>query len=307
MALKIPTLLVKYLYKYKTLSLSGLGVFTLDKSVVIPEEPSRDAPATANGIEFKSTPVRQPDPALIDFICQETGKIKPLALADLDSYLTLGSEMLNIGKPFYIEGIGTLTRRKDGRCDFIPGEFALIRENADGSRRNPEKQTRRKPTETAEAEQDHARGRGLLIAVAAIAALLIIGWGGYTLYRKNMPKSEPVVAEIPVTDTVRKMPDTLTTVAVKDSLKIKAADTPSKKNNSTDSLPYKFVILATHDKEHALKRYNQLLGFALKVHMTTADSLYFKLFFTIPSSARDTTHIKDSIEREYAHHVTIEQ
>ena len=154
------------------------------------------------------------------------------------------------------------------------------------------------------ADQDHARRRSLIIAVAAIAALLIIGLGGNTPSIGRICQSlNRWWRKIPVTDSVQKMPDS---TAIKDSLKTKAADTPLKKNMTADSLPYKFIILATHDKEHALKRYNQLLGFDLKIHMTTADSLYFKLYFTIPASARDTTHIKDSIEREYAHHVSIE-
>ena len=38
--------------------------------------------------------------------------------------------MLNIGKPFHLEGIGTITKNKSGKFDFTPGEYTLIKETA---------------------------------------------------------------------------------------------------------------------------------------------------------------------------------
>ena len=70
---------------------------------------------------------------------------------------------------------------------------------------------------------------------------------------------------------------------------------------------YKFVILTTYNKPHALRRYKQLIGFDLKVHLYQKDSTFFKVYFQFPALARDTIHIKDSLRKEYAHDVTIEQ
>ena len=67
--------------------------------------------------------IRKPseDNDLIDFIVQNTKKIKPLASADLDSFLTLGRQFLNIGKPFTIQNLGTLEKLKSGDLNLNPG------------------------------------------------------------------------------------------------------------------------------------------------------------------------------------------
>jgi hypothetical protein len=69
---------------------------------------------------------------------------------------------------------------------------------------------------------------------------------------------------------------------------------------------YKFIILSTYNKPHALRRYNQLLGFDLKIHLYEKDSTFFKVYFQFPALAKDTTHIKDSLRREYGHEIIIE-
>ncbi|HLA60559.1 MAG TPA: hypothetical protein VK622_17415, partial [Puia sp.] len=110
--MKIPLLLVQYLYKNRRMPLPGLGIFTLDKSVVLPDEHDRALLSMPNAVQFQNANIAAADKELISFICENTGKIRPLAISDLDSYLNLGMEMLNIGKPFYLEGIGTITKNK---------------------------------------------------------------------------------------------------------------------------------------------------------------------------------------------------
>ncbi len=71
---------------------------------------------------------------------------------------------------------------------------------------------------------------------------------------------------------------------------------------------YHFVILETANKNHALRRYNQLLGYQLTIKMDQKDSSWFKLYFPISATIRDTAHIKDSLADVYAApHVRIEQ
>jgi hypothetical protein len=99
----------------------------MDPATVIPEEYSKDLLGHPLAIDFKASNIQQVDPDLVEFIRVNTGKIRPLATADLESYITLGQELLNIGKPFYLEGIGTLTKTQDGRLEFSPGEFTSTR------------------------------------------------------------------------------------------------------------------------------------------------------------------------------------
>ena len=305
--MKIPLLLVQYLYTNRKMSLPGLGIFTLDKSVILPDEHDRNLHSTPNAVQFQNANIVAADKELISFICEQTGKIKPLAISDLDSYLNLGMEMLNIGKPFYLEGIGTITKNKAGKFDFSPGEYSLIKEtssSADHEKKKVYAKDKRQLTENLPVQN-----RTGLKILAFISALVIVGLGGWMMYKKNgqtvsesNPDTSPVVQQpVPVpADTLKR--DTVR----KDSAKILLADTPHPVATLHEGIPYKFIILSTDDKPRAMKRYNQLIGFNLKAHYYHVDSTY-KVFFQFPALARDTTHIKDSLRKEYAADVTIEK
>src|SRR5450432_1307891 len=167
----------------RRMPLPGLGIFTLDKSVVLPEADDRVLLSMPNAVQFQNANIAAADKELISFICENTGKIKPLAISDLDSYLNLGTEMLNIGKPFHLEGIGTITKSKDGRFDFSPGEYTVFKESGTGSDSAKKKNH---PQDTLKAAEAYTiRNRNLIKGLALIAALIIVGWGGWIMYRKT--------------------------------------------------------------------------------------------------------------------------
>jgi hypothetical protein len=305
--LKIPLLLVHYLYKNRKMPLPGLGIFTLDESVVLPEENDRLLLSMPNAVQFQNANIPAADKELISFICENTGKIRPLAISDLDSYLNLGTEMLNIGKPFHLEGIGTITKNKSGNFDFTPGEYTLIKENVSGSDKE-NKRAYPKGRKQVSAPSA-AQSRTGLKVVAVIAALIVVAVGGWLMYKKNSPARTENVA---VVDTAVQQlpPDSLVKDSIhRDSLKTITKDTSHALPAANTEQPtnYKFIVLATGNKPHALKRYSQLLGFDLKVHLSQKDSSFFKVYFQFPALPEDTAHIKDSLRREYAHSIIIEQ
>ncbi len=315
-SLRLPLLLSQFLYQTKKLNLQGIGSFTLDPAVVIPDGTDKDLHAIASGIQFKYAAIQTPDDELIEFIKIHTGKMKPLASADLDFYLTTGTQLLNIGKPFYLEGIGTLIKNKEGKLDFTPGEYSTLKlEDPDNDKRD-QAEKRRTLTESshrANPPQSNKMRQAILL-VAIIGGLIIIGWGGYTLYKKNSVP-EPAETIVPVkTDTISNLKTDSQALATNqagtvvskrpDSLAhapIAAAVSPAIGNT-----PYKFIVLQTANKARALRRYNQLVSFDLNIKMETKDSTWFKLYFPITATARDTTHIKDSLATFYASKVTIE-
>lgn len=304
--LKLPLLLAQFLYKNKKLSLPGIGIFTLDPSAEIPDAHSKNTHLPALGIEFKNAVISRPDDELISFIQSNTGKIKPVALADLDSFLTLGEEMLNIGKPFLLEGIGTITRQKGGGFEFSPGEYSVT--EWQGSEK-VEKPGKRKSVleEAHHFEPQPNSNRKIILFFALVAGLAIIGWGGYMLYKKggvDENKQDVVVSQ---TDTAVVAADTTKIASSKDSVSSANRDMIATNLSSKDSLAYKYIILQTYNKERALRRYNQLRSYELKINMDTKDSSFFKLYFSFPSASKDTVHIKDSLSREYAHSVIIER
>jgi len=278
-------------------------MFTLDPSAVIPDGNSKHNHSIALGIEFKNAVIHQPDDDLIEFIQANTGKIKPVAVADLDSYLTLGAEMLNIGKPFFLEGIGTITRQKGGGFEFSPGEYSVV--EGDASERADKPGRRKSVLEEAQYEPQPNNIRKILLLTALIIGLGVIGWGGYMMYKKSATAEKKKEINAVMNDSVA-VPDTTKLVAAKDSLLTNTQKLSVPIPVSKDSIAYKFIILETHNKERALKRYNQLVSYDLKINMYTKDSDLFKVYFTFPASPRDTVHIKDSLAREYAHHVSIE-
>jgi hypothetical protein len=310
--LKLPLLLTQFLYKHKRLSLPGIGDFTLDPSAIIPDQYNKDPRAVALGIEFKSNLANKPDEELIDFIRVHTGKMRPLAMADLDSYLTLGTELLNIGKPFYLEGIGTLTKNKEGQFEFTPGEYAIVKMDDEPGQIGDKLARKKHPADEShhqyQADSQGNRSMKWLLAVAIVAGLSLVGWGGYVMYKRNAPRQNETNSFIGQIDSAAVKSDSSQGSAAgqKDS---PAAKFNGSKNHlfSGDSVLYKYVILQTYDKARALKRYNQLLSYDLKINLFTKDSSFFKVYFAFPTSPKDTVHIKDSLFREYAHSITIER
>jgi len=306
--------LSQFLYQTKKLDLPGIGSFTLDPNAVIPEASDRNAQSSAEGITFKNTTISAPDDTLIQFIKEHTGKMKPLAAADLDFFLTTGKQLLNIGKPFYLEGIGTLIKNKEGKLDFAPGEYTTVKlEDIAVEKKKTTTQSFEEPPREYEPTSNNVRQGALLLAL--VAGLILIGWGGYYLYKRNTyvePIQENRAAVTQDTTPAQADSTGIQTVAQgTTSFSPKPADSTRPTATVTPPPPgstlYKFVILETDRKGRALRRYNQLLGFQLNIKMDQKDSSYFKLYFPIAATIRDTTHIKDSLADVYAAHVTIEQ
>lgn len=309
----------------------------MDPSAVIPEGGDRHIQTPASGITFKNATIHTPDDALIQFIKDHTGKMKPLAAADLDFFLTTGKQLLNIGKPFYLEGIGTLTKNNEHKFDFTPGEYSTARlDDLTAEKKQPSTQSFEEPPREYEPASNNVR-QGLLL-FGLIAGLILIGWGGYYLYKRNTYVEPTVENRAPaiVQDSTPQQADTTKSQsqnpasqstagqpgatqqpkasppADTKSVAVKPNDAPQQPAvNIVSSAPgaslFKFVILETDRKGRALRRYNQLLGFQLNIKMDQKDSAYFKLYFPIMATIHDTTHIKDSLADVYAAHVTIEQ
>ncbi|MBS1607155.1 MAG: hypothetical protein JST42_31180, partial [Bacteroidetes bacterium] len=215
--MKLPQLLSQYLYQTKKLDLPGIGSFQLDPAAVLPQESDRMGHVPAAGISFKETNIAVQDEALVLFIKEHTGKMKSLASADLDFYLTTGRQLLNIGKPFHLEGIGTLLKTKEGRLDFTPGEYVVSRLDD----LSPEKKAV-SVEETGGRSQEAPSGSGssrqVLLLLGLVAGLVVIGWGGYYLYKRNNiiePTAENKATVLPDTSAVRRGGDSAAVAVVR--------------------------------------------------------------------------------------------
>lgn len=290
--MKIEHLLAQHFFNSKELTLQGIGTFTLSPDFVMPKESDKDLQLPDNVINFQYNSHAGEDEALVDFIVLQSRKMKSLAAADLDSYLVLGKQFLNIGKPFKIKGIGILLKNQQGEYIFKQGHDLpekaeteiLISTNTDNDKNEPSISfaSQNKP-------QNNSK-KGLVIA----AAIIVIGLlGATTWYFINKKKSNidtAVTPPIEVRDT---------TIAAKTSTDSIMAATVSTKIPKADSFSFKVVFMITQDSLAAVARMNKQITRGHKIIMYKNDSLGYKLAepFTLPLS--DTTHIKDSLNSFY--------
>ncbi|MBL0182884.1 MAG: hypothetical protein IPP96_11575 [Chitinophagaceae bacterium] len=217
--MKIEQLLVQHFYKTREVTLQGIGTFSLSPDFVMPMENDKDASIPENAISFTYDSRAAEDDALINYIVEQTRKMKPLASADLDSYLVLGKQFLNIGKPFKIDGLGMLTKNQQGEYQFTQGASfsskseevppSLVKEKMEDNDFSF-RDKRNKPAGGSK--------KGLLIA----AAVVLVGLLGTAAWYFFMRGSKPVTS----VETIQKEPlviaDTSKTVAaIPDSSQIK--------------------------------------------------------------------------------------
>lgn len=295
--MKLAPVLAQYLSTTKRLSLRGIGVFQSSPSAYI-EAPSKNSKIPSQDISFTNNPATTDDPELIKFISEQTGKMKALAISDLESYIELIQQFLNIGKPFQIEGIGTLVKIKPGYYEFTSG-LQLNEKIADTS---VKELTSTSSTDDSLSgfKQTYSKQSkaGFTLTKSFIAILLLGGiafaiWGGYTLYNRNLNVSSNDdkldTKVIPVEDTTKVIP----------ASQIIQADTVKKPAVSVSTPGYKFVFETTQSKKRAINRYNVLKQINSDIHLETIDSTLFNITVNLVIPASDTTRVKDSLNSWY--------
>ncbi len=285
--MKIEQLLVQHFYNNREVTLQGMGTFTLSPDFVLPKENDKDAEIPDNAISFEYNPRAVADEALIDFIVQQTRKMKSLAAADLDSYLVLGKQFLNIGKPFKVDGMGMLVKNQQGELEFTKGyTFHAKLENTPAAlkeaRVNPEISFASETKKTEGSSKKRLLIAGLIIGLGLIGTVV---W--YFFIRNANPAVEHSVET--KADTVKNNILPADTVAINSTAPIAAGD----------GYTFKVVFLQTSDSAAAVYRMNVLMARQHKVIMYKTDSVTYRLAepFTLPLT--DTARIKDSLNKYY--------
>lgn len=285
--MKLAPLLAQYLYQEKKLNLAGIGTFLLDPSA----RRSVEAQYASEGITFQYNASVKEDEDLVAHISTHTGKMKSLASSDLSSYLELALQFLNIGKPFQIEGIGTLVKNKSGELEFIPDHMLVDKVKDSGIKELSATSTSDESLTTYESLKPHpdkpSPYKGVFMVLLVIATTAVIIWAGYRMYKNNSAEKPP---EQPTTD--ENLPFTDTTKQVEPA-KDTATIVPPNAQSSTPG-SYKFVIEVAN-RPRALYRYAALKKGGVPVQLATSDSLTYKLFFVLPATPADTARISDSL------------
>ena len=284
--MKIEQVLIHYLLRNKKLALQGLGVFSLDASLADTADMDKPVVVPEGAISFHYDPRTPEDEGLVDYIVETTRKIRPLAASDLDSYLMLGRQFLNIGNPFILPNIGTLQKVNSGELVFKSGQYAFdkIGEQRD---RNEEMASE----DTGEEVLDYSsvakpkNGKSVLIAIVVLV-LLLAAWALW----KYVIKSEPGQPKVLTTDAI---------IPVTDS--VPPADTTTFQSNTliADTIGFKVVVNEYNNLQAAQRRVDQLKTYRRNVQLLTDDSIVYKVAEIITNPLSDSSSVLDSLARYY--------
>jgi hypothetical protein len=283
---KIEQIIVQYLYTNKEVTLQGIGKFRLNPEVVMPSGNDKDFSIPENAIQFEYNLRTTEDEGLIDFIVQHTRKIKPLASSDLDSYIALAKQFLNIGKPFIIEGVGTVQKNMQGEYEFIPGLFVTPKMD------EAPKELKEKKEEVVSFESESRnKGNNNTTIAVVLLVLVLIGFGIYYFIKKKNTQQvvvteQPAVVPAPITDTIKK--DTVAKPVI-DSNLLKPVIVPK------DSFSFKVIIKDYPDSNALNKAYTRLTSYGHTLIKYQTDSTY-KLAMPFMNPLSDTLKIKDSLQ-----------
>lgn len=302
--------LASYLYEHKSLQLEGIGTFTLDDKVRVPLEQTKEVYYPIEGLQFYFDPKTGTDESVIAFLVNKLHKIEPLIRSDLEYYLSNIKVLLNIGNPYTIEGIGTLTKNNQRIYEFTPGNFLPAKEELNPKRENAEHNY---PTRSR-----FSAGKffvTILIIVAALAAIGGIGWGIFNFTTRTSSNQPDLIKA--QGDTMAQVKDTITTRESRGAINTNTtpATTSIETVNRTvgvgDSSTYKMIFEITKSKERARNRTAQLNELnartqydSIPIDDTTA---YYRLFLKMKAASTDTTHIKDSLRIFFGKRIYLEK
>ncbi len=288
--MKIEQLIVQYLYSTKKVTLQGIGTFNLDPSVVLPAEndKEKDFVMPENAFEFEYNLKSVEDEGLITYIVEHTRKILPLASADLDSYVMLAKQFLNIGKPLVIAGVGTIQKNQLGDYQFVPGNF--ITPKIDDFPKQLREQRDESVSFESEARTDNSR-RNLLIGITTLI-LILAGLGMYyvLVYNKNTEPEPFVQADVlPPADTIKS--DSLVQPSIDTIVKIETPVVPA------DGTNFRIIIKSYAALLAAQKAYDRLTYYGHKLELIKVDSFKYELAMPFKTPLSDTIRAKDSLRR----------
>ncbi|HLP35424.1 hypothetical protein [Lacibacter sp.] len=292
--MKIQEILSQYLYKEKSLTLPGLGRFDLNPSVNIYDLKEEGWPADT--ISFTSNRNAVIDEGLLQFLMQQTGKMKPLAMSDLESYVSNGMQLINIGKPFPIKGIGSINKTKDNQFTFEQGSPAL--EKIDSINTDHV----RDRTVLAEGEkeidfshEERKSSKKPIIIIGIIVALALVGWAVYLAIPKKEKAPEPetnLIEQVTPVDTTAQQADTTASV-VKDS----AAPAVPVPVVDTNSLSLILETATTRSKADARIAFHKTRNRELTLNIK--DSSTYQLILLVQKPLADSSKVKDSLRSYY--------
>lgn len=281
--MKFDPLITQFLQDKKRLSLPGIGTFFQE----------------AGSIRFENLSDKEISTDFIEFVKANTGKMSSLAKSDIESYIMLNRQFLNIGKHMHIEGVGTLVKSREGSLEYTPGLFTIEKMGESDLESRPSAAF----SEDLRYQSRASQQRKLVFVLLGLLTIGIIAAGAWYMTNNNgtEPKETAVAEPQPAT-----VPQTTDSISLKpaDSLASSAAPVAAIDNGIAE---WDFVILQTANKANANRRFTQLKELGDKVKMDNRDSLLYRVYFRLPALAADTIRKRDSLSRFYGARVRVQK
>lgn len=293
-------LLVKYLYQHKQLSLQGFGIITLNSSVPDAEMINKNKHIPIEGVSFASNPKAQTEEGFVQFFSQQKGKIKPLAESDIESHLQLARQLMNIGKPYEVEGLGMFAMHKDGSMVLHVGHYTVPAADPSGQPGRLRERTEQEQREDAE-ESGGGIGPGARKALIAAGIILLVAVGGWFIWSKMQgEKAAPLQGNsssvVPV-DSLNDLADT-----------VPATKPVSATQPAADTTPVWKAYFRTFTGRERLEAMKHLyLKYDSAVQVETPDSSVFRMYVLVKKPTADTAGLTDSISKVFQRPVTLER
>ncbi len=290
--MKLEQLIVQYLYSNKSVSLQEIGNFHIAPEIIIPQESDKEFQLPAAAIRYEYNLKAPADEGLVDFIVQQTRKIKPLASSDLESYTSLNKQFLNIGKPLVIDGLGTLQKNQAGQYEFSQSNLFNTKTEAQPTElkeKANEEISFSTPKKTVSGNTNSKSWLIVFLLVFFILSAVAL------IYYFNLPKKETV-------DLENKTENMLASDAAKDS-SVAAADSipvTSAVAKANDGYSFKIIIKSYTDLAKAKSSYTKLKSYGHQVLLTTNDSVNYQIKIPFTNPLSDTARIRDSLNKFYA-------
>lgn len=279
--MKIEQIILLHLYKHNRVTLQGIGTFYLNPSISRPSDIAGRISLPGNAVTFMYDPNAAEDDSLLESVVQYTKKLKPLAAADLGSFLQWQKQLLNINLPFEIGNVGVLQKTPQGAITFIPNETAEPK--AAGARPGSTRNSVGTPSEK-HAVIPHTYGKRIAQSLAIIVIISLTIWTIYQ-FTGNGTSGDKNLTQNPVSKH--------------DSVKPGVISARSHKKIEDSACVFKVVLLKTRSREEALKTLNEIYGFGHSAVMYASDSLY-KIAMPFNRPFNDTSRIKDSLDQYYS-------
>lgn len=278
----IEQLIVQCLYENKSLTLQKIGSFKLSGEVLQETDGEKTAELPQGTIIFEANKNAEEDPALIDFIVLHTRKMKALAASDLDSYLSLQKQLLNIGNPLIIPGLGTLQKEVDGHYSFAQGRSVAKR--IDKQADFKESAGNELISFKTEAKPKNSNKNTLAISAIILVVLLVAVGMYFILKHQNSNKTEDIT---PLSDTLNTEAPVNVAPVKKDSIQL---------SNGTDSSAYQVVIREYPNAAEGERMAATYKSYGHNIVLVQKNDIY-KLTIPISQNFGDTTNVLDSLQK----------